>query len=73
MTVETPPAMPAGFARRYQPIQGVYDEMTDAQGQVRPSWRKVLAWLDALGESDLARRWDQARQLIHENGVRYNV
>lgn len=65
--------MPAGFARRYQPIQGVYDEMTDAQGQVRPSWRKVLAWLDALGESDLARRWDKARQLIHENGVSYNV
>jgi uncharacterized circularly permuted ATP-grasp superfamily protein/uncharacterized alpha-E superfamily protein len=70
---ENPPPAPTGFARGYQPLAGVFDEMSDAQGQVRPAWRKVLAWLDALGDADLARRWDKARQLIHENGVSYNV
>jgi uncharacterized circularly permuted ATP-grasp superfamily protein/uncharacterized alpha-E superfamily protein len=70
---ENPPRPSAGFARGYQPLAGVLDEMSDAQGQVRPSWRKLLAWLDALGDADLARRWDKARQLIHENGVSYNV
>src|SRR5690606_15222805 len=29
--------------------------------------------LDALGRDELDRRWQQARRLIHENGITYNV
>ena len=29
--------------------------------------------LDSLGVEELTRRWEQARRLIHDNGVTYNV
>ena len=29
--------------------------------------------LDRLGLAEVTRRWDEARQLIRENGVTYNV
>ena len=29
--------------------------------------------LDELGERELARRWDHARRIIHDNGVTHNV
>ena len=29
--------------------------------------------LDSLGVEELTRRWEQARRLIRENGVTYNV
>jgi uncharacterized circularly permuted ATP-grasp superfamily protein/uncharacterized alpha-E superfamily protein len=61
------------IAARYAPIPGTFDEMTDPEGRVRPGWKKLVERLDALGEAELARRWEKASQLIHENGVSYNV
>jgi uncharacterized circularly permuted ATP-grasp superfamily protein/uncharacterized alpha-E superfamily protein len=61
------------LARGYQPRPGVFDEMLDGAGQVRPAWRKLLEHFEAMDNSELARRWDKAKQLIHENGVSYNV
>jgi uncharacterized circularly permuted ATP-grasp superfamily protein/uncharacterized alpha-E superfamily protein len=61
------------LAHGYEPRPGAFDEMLDGQGQVRPAWRKLLEHFDAMGNEELARRWDKARQLIHENGVSYNV
>ncbi|HTU18035.1 MAG TPA: circularly permuted type 2 ATP-grasp protein [Gemmataceae bacterium] len=54
-------------------IPGCYDEMVDAVGGVRPHWHSFLHALDALGQEELQRRWDEARQLLRENGVAYNV
>jgi uncharacterized circularly permuted ATP-grasp superfamily protein/uncharacterized alpha-E superfamily protein len=62
-----------GLVRGYAPRPGAFDEMMDPEGHVRPMWRKLLTQLDALGDAELARRWEKARQLIHENGVSYNV
>ncbi len=62
-----------GLVRGYAPRAGSFDEMMDAEAHVRPVWRKLLQQLEALDESDLGRRWDKARHLIHENGVSYNV
>ncbi len=40
---------------------------------MRPQWRAFLHALDRLGLGEVTRRWDEARQLIRENGVTYNV
>jgi uncharacterized circularly permuted ATP-grasp superfamily protein/uncharacterized alpha-E superfamily protein len=57
----------------YRPNPGAYDELVDDQGQVRPHWRSFLSHLEQLGPAELMGRWSQAQQLIHENGVSYNV
>ncbi|HUY32307.1 MAG TPA: circularly permuted type 2 ATP-grasp protein [Pirellulales bacterium] len=62
-----------GLLRGYQPPPGVYDELCSSPGVPRPHWRKFLAALDDLGPRELARRWEQARRIIHEHGVTYNV
>jgi uncharacterized circularly permuted ATP-grasp superfamily protein/uncharacterized alpha-E superfamily protein len=49
------------------------DELTDEQGQLRAHWRTFAARFAALGRDELARRWEQARHLIHDNGVSFNV
>lgn len=57
----------------YRPPRGVYDELVDADGSLRPQWREFVELLEALGTDELDRRWQQARRLIHEHGVTYNV
>src|SRR5688572_22591521 len=36
-------------------------------------WQRFLERLAALGMAEVGRRWQTAKQLIHENGVTYNV
>ena len=43
------------------------------RGKCARSWRGLLDGLDALGHAELRRRWEEARELIRENGVTYNV
>ncbi len=50
-----------------------YDEMTSADGQIRPHWRTFAEQLRAIGLPELKQRWAEAKQLIRENGVTYNV
>lgn len=50
-----------------------YDELKREDGTVRPHWRHLLEQVQTLGRGELARRWERARHLIHENGVSYNV
>lgn len=54
-------------------MAGSFDEMLAPDGSLRPHWHTFVSKLDALGQAELTRRWEQARQLIHENGVTYNV
>jgi uncharacterized circularly permuted ATP-grasp superfamily protein/uncharacterized alpha-E superfamily protein len=50
-----------------------YDELLDGRGHVRPHWRPLIDALTGDG-AELARRGvEQARRLIVENGVTYNV
>ena len=62
---------PLGLA--YAPTGDVWDEMLAAPGQPRPHWQPVVRWLRAQGRSEMTRRWERGRRLIHENGVTYNV
>jgi len=57
----------------YQPNPGYYDEMVAADGTVRPRWRPLIEPLEQMGKAGFARRWQEGRRVIHENGTTYNV
>jgi uncharacterized circularly permuted ATP-grasp superfamily protein/uncharacterized alpha-E superfamily protein len=57
----------------YRGPDGVYDEMVDADGAVRPHWRYVANALGTLGLPALHDRWRDARRLLRESGATYNV
>jgi uncharacterized circularly permuted ATP-grasp superfamily protein/uncharacterized alpha-E superfamily protein len=51
-----------------------YDELTDAQGEMRAHWRPLIDRLRADETQDAVRRsLELTRRLIVENGVTYNV
>lgn len=64
---------PSGLASEYVPPERAYDEFLSPNGQVRPHWRPFMARLRTWGPKEMERRWREARHLIHENGVSYNV
>lgn len=64
---------PGGLFGAYRTDSQVPDEMMDARGAVRPHWQMITNLLDDLGPTELERRWATSRQLIHDNGVTYNV
>src|SRR5262245_27412621 len=72
---EAEPALqrPPVVALDYEPQPGVRDELIDQHGSVRPAWRKLIDHWNRLGSAELASRWETAQQLIHDNGVSYNV
>ncbi|MGE3803988.1 MAG: circularly permuted type 2 ATP-grasp protein [Gemmataceae bacterium] len=57
----------------YAPLPGQYDEMRDAEAGLRAYWQPFCQGLERIGLTELMRRWDEARQLIRENGITYNV
>jgi uncharacterized circularly permuted ATP-grasp superfamily protein/uncharacterized alpha-E superfamily protein len=56
----------------YQAASG-YDESLERTGATRPHWTPFYHSLRDLGTEELGRRWREARDLIRENGVTYNV
>jgi uncharacterized circularly permuted ATP-grasp superfamily protein/uncharacterized alpha-E superfamily protein len=61
------------FLDRYAPPSGVYDELCAAPGAPRPHWAGVMESLEGLGREGLLARAGEARRLLRENGVTYNV
>jgi uncharacterized circularly permuted ATP-grasp superfamily protein/uncharacterized alpha-E superfamily protein len=57
----------------YAPQDGAYDEVFDPRAGVRSHWHVFLQSLREIGLPQLGRRWADARHLIRENGVTYNV
>src|SRR3984893_2243027 len=72
-TLEANQDGPSSLARDYATDPAVLDEMIEADGSLRPHWRQFISMLDELGPSELGQRWEQAKRLIHENGVTHNV
>src|ERR1700741_1037179 len=64
---------PAKMFADYALLPGVYDEMALKPGELRPHWKSFAASLDHLGRNELALRWENARRIIREHGVTYNV
>ena len=44
-----------------------------ADGAPRPHWRRLVDLLGSWQSAELVERWEQARKLIRDNGVTYNV
>ncbi|MBV9507678.1 MAG: circularly permuted type 2 ATP-grasp protein [Acidobacteriia bacterium] len=57
----------------YRPAPDFYDEMLAPEGTVRPHWKALIDSFEEMGEADWARRWQEGRRIIHENGITYNV
>jgi uncharacterized circularly permuted ATP-grasp superfamily protein/uncharacterized alpha-E superfamily protein len=57
----------------YAPSAGAHDEAFGDRSEVRPHWQTFLQSLKELGLPQLTQRWGEARHLIRENGVTYNV
>ena len=70
---ETPAAAGSGLFAGYSAPDGSYDETFAEGGEPRPHWQKVVQTLEDMGPRELAHCWQQARRMIHENGVTYNV
>ncbi|CAO3421112.1 circularly permuted type 2 ATP-grasp protein [Azospirillum doebereinerae] len=51
----------------------VYDEMVTGQGRLRPQWQTFMSTLGPLDADLMAVRWEEARRLLHQNGVTYNI
>ena len=57
----------------YVPATGRYDEMRGADGALRPHWQYLLDTFQALGRGGIEERRREARRLIRDNGVTYNL
>jgi len=69
MTISSIPDLLAS----YRPVDGVYDEMLTADGQVREHWSHTGRVIDDLGLDELLERRSKARRLLDDDGVTYNV
>lgn len=57
----------------YEPINGFYDEMIGSDSEMRPHWKMLVESLVKMGQTDLSRRWQEGRRIIHDHGITYNV
>ncbi|MFZ0385988.1 MAG: circularly permuted type 2 ATP-grasp protein [Solirubrobacteraceae bacterium] len=63
------PSSPAGYA----PLDGSWDELLDDTGEVRGEWTFMSRALTEIGVPELLRRQQEARRLLEQDGVIYNV
>ena len=47
--------------------------MSPAPGELRPHWKQFISSMRRLGRDELSLRWENARRIIREHGVTYNV
>src|ERR1700761_9272133 len=63
----------SAWLEKYPRDESAFDELLGEDGRVRPHYTKLLQTLEELGEPELKRRWSTGQQLIHEQGIYYNV
>lgn len=66
-------AAPHWFTQDYAPPASVYDELSSAPGQMRPQWDEFREACRHLSAAEFERRCRQARKILDENGVTFNV
>ncbi len=54
-------------------VDDIHNEMCTGPGQLRPHWEYFGRSLDAMGKDELVRRYREARRLIRDNDVTYNI
>ena len=55
----------------YQRAPGVFDELLDADGSVKPSWRPVFETFERMSPAERHALQDVANRLFSENGVTF--
>ncbi|WP_156381923.1 MULTISPECIES: circularly permuted type 2 ATP-grasp protein [unclassified Aureimonas] len=63
----------AAFLSAYRRQPGVYDEMLDEAGEIRPHYRPLIEALAAMAPAERAARFRSSRQYLREAGVFYRV
>jgi len=69
----SPPDSHWAATYRDGPPADSYDETFTPSGVPRPAWEKAISMLQGLGQAELRKRWEHARQLLHEHGVSYDA
>src|SRR5437879_2736016 len=64
---------PSSVLNGYAGLDNVFDELISRDGKLRSHWQTFVEGLDEIGLEEFSHRWREAQQLIHENGVTYNV
>jgi uncharacterized circularly permuted ATP-grasp superfamily protein/uncharacterized alpha-E superfamily protein len=54
-------------------VTGGHDEMCSLDGAIRSHWHYLMHALNGMGSVELQRRREEARRLIRENDVTYNI
>jgi uncharacterized circularly permuted ATP-grasp superfamily protein/uncharacterized alpha-E superfamily protein len=72
-TPETGAAVAGGLIAGYRPPVNSYDELRLRGGGLREPWPRFVSGIERLGSAGLDQRREQARRLLRENGVTYNV
>lgn len=57
----------------YRCPKGVFNEAEQSDGEPRPHWRALMEAFQRMGPDELRARWEEARRMIHDHGVTYNV
>jgi uncharacterized circularly permuted ATP-grasp superfamily protein len=66
-------APPAELLASYRRVPGSYDEMFTPDGQAREHWAHAGNVIGNLGLEELLHRSSEARRLLDDDGVTYNV
>ena len=72
-TTAAPTTVSSDWRANYAALPGAYDEMVTARGDIQSHWSTFVEHMDGLGSAEIARRWELALRMLHENGVSYNV
>ena len=59
--------------RTTRPLGGTWDEVRNADETLRPAWERYLQAMGPMTVDELTRRWDEAKRILRDNGVSYNV
>ena len=65
--IHAPPPVPSPRAAQ------LFDESVATGGALRPHYAKFFGSLEQVGAGELERRWENARRLVQEQGITYNV
>ncbi|MGZ8921662.1 MAG: circularly permuted type 2 ATP-grasp protein, partial [Limisphaerales bacterium] len=57
----------------YRGPERLYDESVTSSGALRPAWSAFGALLEKLGPDELQGRSENARRIVREHGITYNV
>src|SRR6188472_1398360 len=63
---------PGGLAG-YRPLEGVFDEMLDAGGAIRPHWQAFHDLMRNCGAPTLRSRQEAVGRLLLDHGATYNI